>query len=295
MPMLPEQYVIPQWGSTANLRRTDCGCASVAMMLSYYGLLGSLTVDDLVRETTLVARDNGLVPQQLVDLSRKHGLDTYVNDWTSLSEIRHEIDQGRPVICLVAYRFITNRLDQGDKTPGLDGHFLVIVGYDDTHFVGDDPDYWYPYVGKGNNTLINISDLDQALDGTNYYRRCVFVKEKHVATQTEIDKLRAQANTALLASKALLDTINALVPQVDPGSISSVPTSPTQKVMWTTDGVNVRSSPGVTATNKVGAIIKGTQITVKLPKVGDWYQILSAPDPTLNNGYVSGQYLSDGG
>lgn len=252
---------IPQWGVGASRFRTDCGPACVAMLLSLYGKLGALTVDALAAETGLHFSDSGLLPAALIKLGTAHGLDLVARSGVALDQVRAEIAAGRPVIALVAYRYITGRLDQADSNPANDGHYFVILGFDENHFVVNDPDYWPPYVERGHETLVPIRDLDLALAGDNFNSQCLFLEsipltDQIIALAKQIEALAAQLNVA---------------PITPP-----LPAGPSTAVTVTFDSTNVRSAP-TTSASVVAVLGAGTPFNVIDAKVNasghDWYKI----------------------
>lgn len=225
MPMLPVPLV-PQWSATANRYVNDCGVACVAMLLSYYGKLQGQTVDGLARETALSLADVGLTPLQLAVLGARHHLPLAVANDVTLDQLRAEIDAGRPVIALIAYRYILGRLDQADNVPGKDLHFFVVLGYDDSHFVINDPDTWLDSYGL--NDFIPVTELDKALAGASYHRQCVFVGDVIMTPLEQAKSLAAQlASTLELVKEAS-------------GNV------PTTDMYVLDDGVRGRSGPGLT-------------------------------------------------
>lgn len=244
---------IPQWSPTANRYRTDCGPACVAMLLSLYGKLGGLTVDALAAETGLRFSDSGLLPTALVKLGAAHGLALTNKPGTSLDDIRASIIMNRPVTALVAYRFITGRLDQADDNPVNDGHYFVILGFDDNHFVVNDPDYWPPYVERGHETLVPIRDLDLALAGDSFNSQCLFlesvpVTDQIIALAKQIEALAAQLNVA-----------PATPPPVATGDKLAV-------VVAFDGGTNVRQKP-TTSSPVVAVLDKGAALNVVDAKI----------------------------
>jgi hypothetical protein len=256
MPALPIP-MLGQWSQTASRFRADCGPDCVAMLLAYYGKLGSLTVDKLASETPLAQGSGGLYPVQLAVLGARHGLPLKVNDNTTLDVIRAEIDAGRPVIVLAAYRYILGRLDVNDNKPGSDGHFFVALGYDDSHFVVNDPDTWVDYETFGHNDLIPVTELDRAIAGANYHNQCVFVGE---VVMTPLEQARGLA--AQLAS--VLETIH---------EASETPPEPVTKYA-TIDQLNIRGGAG-TSYPILRKLALGEAVTV-VSSAGQWDRV-SAP------------------
>lgn len=268
---------IPQWGVGANRYRTDCGPASVAMLLSLYGRLNGLTIDALANETGLRFNDSGLMPDALVKLAAAHGLTLRNHIGTSLDAIRAEIDAGRPVIALIAYRFIGNRLDQADNNPANDGHYFVVTGYDDTHFVVNDPDVWTPYLERGHEMWIAITDLDRALAGDNFNSQCLFVEDL-----TLTDQIIAHANAII----ALAQQQAATAPPAPP------PSEPIVAVVVNRDSTNVRNGP-TTAAPVMTVLPAGTALNVQDVKVSanghNWYRIA---DGAYQGDYIAQEVTS---
>lgn len=247
MPILavPE---IPQWGAGANKLKNDCGPACVAMCLARYGLLQGRTVDQLALETPLAQHDVGLSCAQLVTLLARHGLPARVYTQTTSAALQAQIRRRRPVIILVAFRFILNRLDQADKVPGQDGHFLVVTGYDDTHFVMNDPDVWYPYVTRGSDMSVPVRELDLAL--AEYGNQSIVLEIEQMTIGDQIAALISEAESSLGEAKILA------------GQIGDTPPTLPGVTMWTTAALNVRDQPS-TAGKIMAVLAKGDPIQVE--------------------------------
>lgn len=296
MPIL-KVPLVTQWGIQANFKRTDCGPSCVLMVLEYYNKRGDLTVDKLSAETTLVARDNGLTPGQLVSLGAKHGLKLRVQFDTTEAQIKNEIDNGRPVIALIAYRFILGRLDQRDNKPGSDGHFVVVVGYDDTHFVIDDPDNWAPFTEKGHNFLAPVTELMQAIIGAGSFAQCIFSEETDMATQADVDALKrafasmqASVDASMNNMMAAINAIPVAGPVIDPPVIP-----PTTKTIYVIarDGAYVRATPSPTGAVKT-ALKFMSPVNVLTPAANGWFKIADGPNA---GNYITANttFVSDGG
>jgi hypothetical protein len=279
MPMLPVVIPVPfhsQWGLGANRRRTDCGPASLLMAGQYFGKMMGLTVDDLSAQTTLMQSDSGLMPQALVTLALLHNFHIFVHTGTTLADIRREIDEGRPVIALVHYRFITGRLDQADNNPASDGHFFDIIGYDDSHVVANDPDYWSPFTERGHNTFIPVIEIEKAMAG--FGNICLFVKENQpMGVKEQLSALLVQAQTLV---GQLPDTAQA-------------PATPRDvKVNGPQGNVNVRRSPGEGTVIKL--VANGTALKVIDSPTFNWSQITegSFGGVDLKDGYIYTPFLT---
>lgn len=274
----------------ANAYRADCGPACIAMLLEYYGKRNGLTVDQLARETSLADGATGLMPRQLVNLAERHGLPTSVHT-TTANVLRYEIDHGRPVCVLVAYRFINNRLDIGDNIPGQDGHFLNIVGYDSDHFVANDPDYWIPYTARGRDTLIAITELNQAM--AEYQYQAVLVEVSRMSLADQINALAVQIGVKLESVEDDLTQIKSLAAQIttDP---NPPPPTPQPATVTNATGANIRQGPTINS-GIMTAVKVGTKLTVIDTGVNAdnhrWMQVTEGPAGTVN-GFVAKDLLS---
>jgi uncharacterized protein YvpB len=270
--------LISQWGVSANRYRNDCGVACVAMLLEYYAKRGISTVDSLASETGLKSSDDGLLPAQLVALAARHDLPG-VAVRAGLDDIRAAIDDNRPVIALVAYRFILGRLDQADNVPGQDGHYVVVVGYDDGHFVLDDPDYWVPHVERGHNYLCPVTELDRAMAEHGY--QAVLVEVERMSAADQIVALAKQA-------QGLLDEILVLADDVQP----EPPPVDTVAVVVKANSTNIRSQP-TTNSSVVAVVNAGVILNVVDAHVTangyQWYQIIGGQ---YNGWYIAQSVVS---
>lgn len=269
MPVLPVP-MIPQWSPTANKRRNDCGPACVAMCLSYAGKLNRLTVDTLALETSLAQSDTGLMPAALVTLAARHGLPMAAHSDVTLRAIQAQIDKRRPVIVLVAFRFILGRLDQADNVPGQDGHFMVVTGYDDTHVVMHDPDVWYPYVARGCDMSVPVAQLEPAL--AEYGGACVFMELERMPIGEQIAALISEAETALEEAKILAVQIGTPIPPPPP------PVEKQTMTVVSTTGLSIRASASVNGA-KLGGVRYGSTVEVSAAVTVDgtyqWVQLFS--------------------
>lgn len=222
--------LVSQWGIPSDERYiNDCGPACVAMILEYFGRRGTLTADQLATETPLRVSDTGLMPIELVRLLALHNTSSHVKTGVTVNQIKAEIDALRPVICLIEYRYILGRLD---KDPS--GHFVLAEGYDDTHIIMDDPDYWIPYLDKGHNYLAPVIEFQRAIGF--YGGQCIFLEES-MTLPDQIKEFATQITTAADQIKALADQLSTT--PLPPVPISD-PLPGVQKTSVLATTVNVR-------------------------------------------------------
>ncbi len=121
----------------ANLKRTDCGPACIAMIL---GGLGQIVTTNAVVAASGQNGDSGLMQSQVVNAAKAFGLDMAWQSGYTLDDLKRFIDNGQPPIALIKYANIPDRVD----TRSTGGHYVVVVGYDDATnrvFIND-PDYF---------------------------------------------------------------------------------------------------------------------------------------------------------
>lgn len=286
--------VTSQWGEGASRFVRDCGAACLIMLLEYFGMRRGLTVDQVAWMTPLADGASGLNPIDLVRTGARLGLPLAVRTVTA-QDIKAEIDAGRPVCVLLAYRFISGRLDQGDNQPGTDGHFINIVGYNSApdgsiaNWLGDDPDFWAPLTQRGHDLLIHFTELEQAM--AIYGNQAVVV---------EVDKMswQDQANAITANIRLQLDGLDALIAaNSNPTPPPPPPPTPTPQPCTVTNaaGANIRSQPTISA-----GILKiynvGTKLTVVDSLVDAdthrWMKVTAAPDTLAVGGFVAKDLLS---
>jgi hypothetical protein len=242
--LLPVPYY-SQEAADAKYAGNDCGPACIKMILEWAGK-GTFTVDQLAREAGLPRLGGGLSCFELARLANLYGLSMHAQKITSLFDIRAELDAGRPVVALIAYRFISERQNQADRIPGNDGHFIVVVGNAGAMFIINDPDWYGAQRETGHNLSILGSELQAGLAA--YGNQCVFLEEA-MATDSQLQAIRKQAADLLTSIDAAL-----AAPQPTP--------APQPKAMVVnTDSLNVRDMPTVNG-KVLGTIPHGTTVNV---------------------------------
>lgn len=259
--------------------RNDCFVASLAGVLAYYNKLGTLTVNQMARQSALNPKDVGLTCAQGVALAAKFNLGMRVNSRTTPDQIRFEIDHRMPVIPLIWYEYITNRLARNAAT----GHFFIIVGYDKSTFIVNDPDYWGEYTDRGYHVPIPESEIVRAIAGVNSNGQCVFVDEAKLVTKEELDKLNtgfAPIESQVQAYRTILNGLSVTPNSTPPPTPSATPVT---KYILPTYG-NPRESFS-TNSKDMGDIPQNTEVHVIRADVPGWWRLVDGP--------YAGYYLSD--
>lgn len=159
-----------QEDSDAHHYRNDCGPACAAMVLEWAGK-GPVTIDALSGETSLAAQDNGLSCGAVVALLARNGVTARLNTVSTLFDVFAEIMAGRPVIALIGYAAIKERENQRDGA----GHFVVVVGYDDTRVYLNDPDWWGAQRDHGAGLAVSLAEFAVALRVSPAPNSAIFV------------------------------------------------------------------------------------------------------------------------
>lgn len=112
---------VPYFYQYANVNEpgNTCGLTSAAMLLNYYGK--GVTPDGLY---TRFGKRQGQSPDGLAYIYRQYGLYAASTYTGTQAMIKRNIDAGRPV---VVHGYFT------------DGHILVVIGYDSTGWIVNDP------------------------------------------------------------------------------------------------------------------------------------------------------------
>jgi len=120
-----------------------CGCTSVAMVLSYWGI--GATPDTVLRGYGKASCQSPTGCETVFEANKLKANSTYNGTW---KQIRDQIDQGRPVV--IHGRFTAS------------GHIIVVIGYDENGYYCNDPaGKWEQYNGD--------SYLDNPKNGAGVY------------------------------------------------------------------------------------------------------------------------------
>ena len=101
-----------------------CGPASLQMVLSFLGIHKSEY--ELIKQAR-TSKKGGTRHKWMIDVARKEGFYCYVNNNSTLEEIRHFINLELPVI--INYIEPTNN----------EGHYAVVIGFEGGEIIMNDP------------------------------------------------------------------------------------------------------------------------------------------------------------
>lgn len=110
--------VVPDVPVVMQTTATDCGAASMSMILGYWG--SPMTVGQITNALPATLTDGEFRAGDLRDFAREHGLHAFVVA-AGIPDLQDELSKKRPVIVGLVKRYSRNR--------GL-SHYEVVVGYD---------------------------------------------------------------------------------------------------------------------------------------------------------------------
>lgn len=172
-----------QWDGDAGKTANDCGPASIAMLLNYYG--ENLTTDMVFEKT---GAGSGLISwPQLQKAISAFGYVSHLERSQSLPRLRQLIDLNCPVIVLVHYGSLKSTQDKNFKG----GHFFLMVGYHDGGFFVNDSNFKDALRNQGDHHNYETSEFDKAwadctVDGNQAYSLLWVERKKPVASPTVI-------------------------------------------------------------------------------------------------------------
>lgn len=151
---LPVPYK-SQHDSDASRSKNDCGPASIAMILGYYG--ENVTTDQVHEKT---GAGGGLIGiNQMVKAIESFGYKTTRFTQATAALLKSWLDQGIPVIALVKYGSLGSTVQ--DKT-FTGGHFFTVVGYREDGYFVNDPNFWGDYRAHGDHHFYPKADFEKA-------------------------------------------------------------------------------------------------------------------------------------
>lgn len=178
MTNLPVPYK-SQWDADAKGTQNDCGPASIAMALNYYG--ESLTTDQVYQKTGAGAGLIGIAEMNRAIAAFGYSVERKTQ--STPAELKACLDQNLPVIALVHYGSLGPTVQ--DKT-FKGGHFFLVVGYRDDGYFVNDPNFWDAHRQDGDHHFYPKAAFEKAwsdasLDG-NQKNSFQVINRKSVAS-----------------------------------------------------------------------------------------------------------------
>lgn len=129
---------------TGNSQRfkNDCGAAVASQIIDTY-TKQSTDVDDLFVLAVPNLVDRYLTVWNIKSLLAKYNIPSSVK-WThDLGLIRSHIDEGRPSIAVIRYKYLQEAGYCEKGITFIGNHYVTVVGYNDTELIIHDPLYYY--------------------------------------------------------------------------------------------------------------------------------------------------------
>lgn len=185
-----------QWDADAVGTNNDCGPASIAMILNYYG--ENLTTDQVFRAT---GAGQGLISfLQMKKAIESFGYVYHEERNTTPDRIYQLLQNDTPPIALVHYGSLESTQDKNFKG----GHFFVIVGMRDDGYFVNDPNFRGEYRSHGDHHNYTKNEFEKAWrdcsKDTNPINTLIWIERKcdqklqrKIATlETELNNRQAQ-------------------------------------------------------------------------------------------------------
>lgn len=171
---LPVPYK-SQWDDDARKTNNDCGPASIAMILNYFG--ENYTTDQIFQKT---GAGQGLINiGQIQKAISACGYESTFQANLSVDNLRRILDQKVPVIALVHYGSLNSTQDKNFKG----GHFFVVVGYKEDGYFVNDPNFKDNFRQDGDHHFYTKTEFEKAwkdskIDG-NPINSIIYIQPKN--------------------------------------------------------------------------------------------------------------------
>lgn len=124
-----------------------CGVAALQSVLHYFG---QSYRQDVLAEALHSDPEQGTNYKRMAAFAQASGIGCEAHEGLSITMLRNMIDEGKPVI-IALQAWGESGVDYA--TDWEDGHYVVVVGYDDAHFYFMDPSV------LGNHTYLTVEAL----------------------------------------------------------------------------------------------------------------------------------------
>jgi predicted double-glycine peptidase len=142
---------------------SSCGATAVQSVLAYYGI--DKRQDDL-NKSLKISKD-GISYKNIIEVLKRQDLKVLAGKM-DIETVKNYINRDNPVIILIQAYSADKKYSKEDYN---DGHYVVVIGYDDKHFIFEDPSLnnkngylpftdleirWHGYGDTKNEKLINF-------------------------------------------------------------------------------------------------------------------------------------------
>ena len=128
---------LSQFGLGASYAPGDCGAACAAMIANWRG--HACTVDEVGKAINKPSGYLFMTISEVVAAAGKFGVVLVYQPSMLLEDFKQHINAGLPVVALVNYQSIPATLRREANYDA--GHYILVVGYDDTSIIYHDPDW----------------------------------------------------------------------------------------------------------------------------------------------------------
>lgn len=150
---LPVPYK-SQWDDDAKGTQNDCGPASIAMILNYFG--ENVTTDQVFQKTGAGKGLISVAQMQAAIAAFGYTSERRLNQ--TFNDVKKLIDSNIPFIALVHYGSLKSTQDKKFKS----GHWFTVVGYRDDGYFVNDPNFWEPLRKDGDHHFYTKGEFEQS-------------------------------------------------------------------------------------------------------------------------------------
>jgi ABC-type bacteriocin/lantibiotic exporter with double-glycine peptidase domain len=145
-----------QWATTAQRSVGDCGIACLSMVAASRGI--DFTVDEILTLAELPGGRSTYSMWELKKAAQAIGVTLTIKVPAYWADIKSEIKAGKPVIVLHRYGEL-----EGNQDTFTGAHFSVVVGFDGTDVIVNDPNFWGDHMEEGRARRIPLDDFERAI------------------------------------------------------------------------------------------------------------------------------------
>jgi predicted double-glycine peptidase len=129
---IPASHIYVDLPSVEQQKSFSCGAACLRAVSKYYKV-GPKTEGDYIRDCNTTS-ETGTSPEDLKRVAKKYGLRVRTRHHMSISELKHYLRDGVPVICPMQAWGTPEQLENMTS-----GHYVVAIGFSDTDLYFMDP------------------------------------------------------------------------------------------------------------------------------------------------------------